>query len=242
MEKSSSEYIQIRILFPYKSAVNTLGFNGLLPVLTYLENSFLPKPLEVKFTGKSPSRLRKKQIQSYLDPQLLAILEPNGPTGTLINIQATHQHYCFIAFFQDGISHQIVIDIDLALVEQVTTAKLKAFFTDLLHKCPQTHYAQCCFTLYYSVFNGKHIEPSMVSRNNYLRFLVWLQYLSAEELIIQGGRSAFESNSLLQTEPLHNGLLVQVGESPYDIFTEEGEALLVKATFSLPPVQYPSKG
>ncbi len=237
MEKSPSEYIQIRIIFPYKSTVNALGYKGLLPVLTYLENSFLPKPLEVQFTGKSPSRLRKKQIHSYLDPQLLALLEPNGRTGTLINIQATHQHYCFVAFFQDGISHQIVMDIDGALVVQAKIATLKALFTDLLHQCPQAYYAQCCFTLYYAVFNRKHIEPCGISRTNYLRFLVWLQYLSAEELRIQGGRDAFERNSFLQTERLHDGLLVEVGESPYDIFTEEGEALLVKATFSLPPVQ-----
>jgi hypothetical protein len=67
--------------------------------------------------------------------------------------------------------------------------------------------------------------------------LVWLQYFGKEESYRQGGIEALESNPLLKTERIHDGLLIQVGESPYDAFTPEGEQLLIEATRSLPPVR-----
>ncbi|MDJ1482964.1 hypothetical protein QNI16_20850 [Cytophagaceae bacterium YF14B1] len=68
-------------------------------------------------------------------------------------------------------------------------------------------------------------------------FPSWLQYFGKEELENQGGIDALEANSLLKTSRIHDGLLIQIGDGPYDAFTPEGEELLVKATRSLPPVK-----
>lgn len=238
MHKPSEELIELRLLFPYKNPINYLGNQGLVPLLSFLETAPFPKPHEVEFSGKVRNRMRRKRINHYLDNDLLAILEPNGYQGTYIMIKSKG----FSVFFdQMGISNQLVFTIDMQLLSFVTVEGLKKIFLDLLGRFPQTHIAYCSFAAYHSDFNKKHMYESGKMRNNYLRFLVWLQYLSAEELVIQGGISAFELNSLLKTERLNNGLLVEVGESPYDIFTDGGEALLAQATFSLPPVQYPSK-
>jgi hypothetical protein len=241
MEQPSSDYIQMRFLFPFHSPVNYLGSKGLLPVLHLLETSGLPKPLEIEFSGKSRNRMRKRSIHSYLDPQLLAILEPIAPTGTLIKINATQDLYFSIYISQASSSDQMVIDIDPKIVERMGIEKAQKMFTDLVNLFPKVYFAQCCFVRYYSDFNRKYMDHSQLNRSNYFPFLVWLQYVGSQELIFQGGMSLFESNPLLRTTRLHDGLLVEVGDSPYNIFKAEGEALLVKATFSLPRVQYPSK-
>jgi|GEM_PF-2965915 len=74
-------------------------------------------------------------------------------------------------------------------------------------------------------------------RTSFSGNLVWLQYFNKEELERQGGIEALESNPFLKTERIKDGLLIQLGESPYDAFTPEGEQLLVEATRSLPPVK-----
>jgi hypothetical protein len=236
MEKSVDDYLFIRLQFPYGNKTAYLGYNGLLPALKRLEMMSLPKPTTLEFLGKSKSRMRKKTIQSYLDPQVLAVLEPNGLVGTQIEIY--DQTAAFrVSISQQGLSDFFLISIHSPLLESLETAFLKKLFVDLLYLFPKTHFAHCHFVHYMSNFNRKYMDTSPVVRNNYLKFLVWLQYLSKEELWIQGGQFAFEENPLLKTERLQEGLLVQVGENPYDIFTEDGEAMLVKATFSLPPLQ-----
>jgi hypothetical protein len=68
--------------------------------------------------------------------------------------------------------------------------------------------------------------------------LTWLQYFGKEELEKRGGYAAFESNPYVQTQRIHDGLLVQVGESP-DVFeTPEGEQLLVRAIHALPLIKH----
>lgn len=67
--------------------------------------------------------------------------------------------------------------------------------------------------------------------------LIWLQYYAGEELERQGGIEAIEKNPLIRSERFHEGLIVQVGESPLDILTIPGRALLVKATEAMPPVK-----
>ncbi len=241
MEQSSNDYIQMRFLFPFHSPIPYLGYKGLLPVLHLLEGSGLPKPLEVEFLGKSRSRMRKRLIHSYLDPQLLSILEPIASTGTIIKIHATHSVYFSIYISQASSSDQIVIDIDSGMILQIGISKVQKIFTDLVHLFPKLYFAQCCFVGYYADFNRKYMDCSLLNRPNYFPFLVWLQYIGSKELRIQGGMALLESNPLLKTTRLYDGLLVEVGDSPYDVFTDEGETLLVKATFSLPAIQHPSK-
>ncbi|MEN9611588.1 MAG: hypothetical protein RLZZ628_2402 [Bacteroidota bacterium] len=64
-----------------------------------------------------------------------------------------------------------------------------------------------------------------------------LNYFGKEELEKRGGFVAFESNPYVQTQRIHDGLLVQVGDN-LDVFdTPEGEQLLVNAINALPPIK-----
>jgi hypothetical protein len=67
--------------------------------------------------------------------------------------------------------------------------------------------------------------------------LGWLEYLSKDAVESRGGFAVFESNPYLQTERLHGGLLVQIGEHPDVFATPEGEALLLNAINALPLVK-----
>jgi hypothetical protein len=239
MKKSSGEILEIRLEFPPKNSCNSMGYKGLFPVLDLLEASSFPKPLKVIFAGKKRNQERKQTINSYLSPKLLAILEPNGTIGAHITIDAYHtQHQYFSVYFsQSGTNDKIVIRVDVGIVETMNEAVFKNLFLSLIDLFPNVYFAHCTFSTSYSEFHKKYMYQNNRGAS-YMNFLVGLQYIGAKELAIQGGRVAFEANSLLQITPLHDGLVVEVGKSLYDIFTDEGEALLAKATLSLPPVQY----
>jgi hypothetical protein len=243
MEKSSNEMLELRLQFPPQECPNWMGYKGLVPVLELLEASSFPRPIKMLFCGKKRTQERRQKIDSYLSPKLLGILEPNGFVGTHITIDAYHAMNQFFSVFfnQTGRYHEMVIHVDVGIVDTMDVAVFKTFFWRLVDLFPMVHFAHCTFISYYSEFNKKHIIYNNKSRGAaYMNFLVWLQYISAKELAVQGGRTAFEANSLLKTTPLHDGLVVEVGESPYEVFTDEGEALLVKATLSLPLVPYSS--
>jgi hypothetical protein len=139
---------------------------------------------------------------------------------------------------QTSLQHAFTIALSMEMLEEMTYKVVKQLFVELIQLFSKLYFAQCSFTGYCSDFNKKYFESKGIHRNLFLPHFVWLQYISSKELEIQGGRSAFEKNPLIQTTCLHDGLLVQVGESPYDIFTDDGEALFVKATLSLPSIQH----
>lgn len=235
MQQSISEILMIKFQFPYPNKTHYLGHNGLLPLLQLLDSAGFPSAIRVEFTGKK-SRTRKMQVNGYLDPQLTAILEPVGSIGSYIEIFDNIRlwdgsHGSRVAIYQGKNIHFLSILIPIELLTEWTTQKVQSLFQKLVQLFPGASVGQCSFLRYLADFNLKY-SP----RHCCLPFLVWLQYLSAKELEIQGGKTAFETNSLLQTKRIHDGLLIEVGESPYDIFTDEGEALLAKATESLPPV------
>jgi hypothetical protein len=121
-------------------------------------------------------------------------------------------------------------------MEKINEEDIYLLFRELLTKMPTCSFAKCeadqlHFNIYEKYFGLDYIRTSNVT------YLNWLQYFGKEELYRQGGIEALESNPLLKTERIHDGLLIQVGESPYDAFTPEGEQLLVEATRSLPPVR-----
>lgn len=239
MEKSSSETLEIRLEFSSPNRDNSMGYKGLLPLLELLEVAPFPKPLKVIFAGKKRNQERKQKIDSYLSPKLLAILEPNGKVGTHITIDSYHtKHQYFSVYFsQSGTNDKIVIRVDAGIVDTMNTAGFKNLFLQLVALFPNVYFAHCTFSTSYSEFHKKYMHQNNRGAS-YMNFLVGLQYMGAEELAAQGGRAAFEANSLLKTTPLHEGLIIEVGANLYDIFTDEGEALLAKATLSLSPVPY----
>jgi hypothetical protein len=230
MSQIVDDNITIIVKFPFHSSINYLGSKGLTPVLQLLEASNFPKPVGMEYYGKSRNYMRKKRINSYLDPLLLGIIEPNGKIGTHISLDATHNPNALFHIYisQTGVGDQLGINIGTGIMDPLNSAILKTFFLELVHFFPQVYLAQCFFSAAYRQHYWKHIEGKY-SRHNHFQCLVWLQYIGLQELTYhQGGKEAFEKNPLLKTSHLHDGLLVEVGNSPYDIFTDEGETLLLK--------------
>jgi hypothetical protein len=246
MQKNINEIFFLKLQFPYHSTTLHLGYPGLFPVLQLLDRSSFQKATQVLFSAHSRGRMSRRRIQGYLDPRLLEILEPIGKRSNSIEIyddvKCADGSLCFrVSITQTSLQYAFTIALSMELLEEMTPKVVKQLFVELIQLFSKLYFAQCSFTGYCAEFNKKHFEGKGIYRTFFLPHFVWLQYISSKELEIQGGQSAFEKNPLLQTTPLHDGLLVEVGESPYDVFTDEGEALLVKATFSLPLVQYPSE-
>lgn len=65
--------------------------------------------------------------------------------------------------------------------------------------------------------------------------LFWLQYYGAEEFKMQGGMAILD-NPYIDAQLIKDGIFIQVGESPYDIHTAEGEAQMIKANAAMPAV------
>ncbi|MEO0040633.1 MAG: hypothetical protein RL329_81 [Bacteroidota bacterium] len=234
MKQSEYEIFQIKFQFPYPTVTNELGYKGILPVLELLNSVGFPPAVRVAFKGKNSSRMRKMQVHGYLDPKLTAILEPVDKTNSEIEIfdalkYSDGSHGSRVDIHQGKYRHSLTILIPIELLTQLTIYGVQSLFHKLVQLFPNAYAGECSFLWYRSYF-------SVTRRSCFVPYLVWRQYLSAKELEIQGGKAAFESNNLLKTERIHDGLLIEVGESPYDIFTDEGEALLAKATESLPPV------
>jgi hypothetical protein len=243
MQQSIDEIFCIRIAFPHPAPA-PFGYSGLLPLLQYLESFPFPQPIQVQFSGKSKNRMRKKAIGSYMDPQLLAILEPEGTTGVAIEIfdpkkLVDNSPYPRLSISQGKYQHTLTLVISLDMLEQWGIPPVRDLFQNLVKLFPDAYIARGGFLSYQGPFYHKQLlsRPDYVFRGAFVPYLIWLQYIGAQELAIQGGRVAFEQNPMMKTRPLHEGLLIEVGESPYDIFTDEGEEWLVKATLSLPPVQ-----
>lgn len=65
--------------------------------------------------------------------------------------------------------------------------------------------------------------------------LYWLQYYDAEEFKKQGGKAILD-NPYIDAQLIKDGIFIQVGDSPYDIHTPEGEDRMTKANAAMPQV------
>ncbi|UUC47308.1 hypothetical protein [Flavobacterium cerinum] len=65
--------------------------------------------------------------------------------------------------------------------------------------------------------------------------LYWLQYYDAEEFKKQGGKAILD-NPYIDAQLIKDGIFIQVGETPYDFQTPEGEDRMTKANAAMPPV------
>jgi hypothetical protein len=65
--------------------------------------------------------------------------------------------------------------------------------------------------------------------------LYWLQYYGDEEFKKQGGKAILD-NPYIEAQLIKDGIFIEVGKSPYDVHTPEGEELMIKANQAMPPV------
>lgn len=65
--------------------------------------------------------------------------------------------------------------------------------------------------------------------------LYWLQFYDAGEFKKQGGKAILD-NPYIEAQLIKDGIFIEVGKSPYDVHTPEGEALMNNANAAMPPV------
>jgi hypothetical protein len=65
--------------------------------------------------------------------------------------------------------------------------------------------------------------------------LYWLQYYDAEEFKKQGGKAILD-NPYIDAQLIKDGVFIEVGKSPFDVHTPEGEELMTKANAAMPTV------
>lgn len=65
--------------------------------------------------------------------------------------------------------------------------------------------------------------------------LYWLQYYGADEFKKQGGNAILD-NPYIDAQLIKDGIFIEVGKSPYEVHTPEGEELMIQANAAMPPV------
>lgn len=191
------------------------------PILVELSKSFLPQPDIISCLGKPDY-----PISGILDDKVLQAVR-NEKVVIL-----TRQDDTLNITFQPVNRLNLVISVHEDFIESTLPDTIVSLFKKIIHiRTPLT--ARCCFYSLSRAILDKHYASN--PRTPQVPGLDWLQYFGSDQLNKQGGNSVME-NPYIHAEKIDSGLLVQVGESPFDAYTSDGEALLVKATNAMPPV------
>lgn len=198
-----------------------------LPFLKTIEQYSFPKPTNFIYTNTRLYWLERK-LSSFTDPQFLKHLDP---------VKRHHSIHTVIVDNASDAHIQVVInqkDNSVMLLSNyrpfITVPQIKELFLKLIHEGEQLDYGFC------GPFQTNIAETHFPGENDStMTMLSWLQYYGKAEVEQRGGFGAFESNPYVQTQRIHDGLLVQVGDHIDAWATPEGEALLVHAMKALPP-------
>lgn len=212
------------------------GRERFLPMLKLLNSINLPAPRILEWTNKEMV-WKNAYIHSFVDDILLSSLSSQERHKEFYSVCVDNmsEQNISISIDQNENVSTMCIRIPQHLINAFSIKDICTLFADLLKNIQECSVANCYFEKIMRKIIFAHFDYN--HRTFYSPVLFWLQYFGKKELKRQGGMEALESNPLLKTERIHNGLLIQVGESPYDAFTPEGEELLVRATRSLPPVE-----
>lgn len=192
------------------------------------EQSFLPIPESIDLPDQKP-----KRISGYSDPVIASATESDvnkkqlgfnllfTDSDNAIGIATSTGRFCLI------VRLAVRSEFDLSKILQ-----LKRLFVDL-SQLINPDVALCYPWTANSRIKEKYFEWE--SRTIHFDFFKWLQYFGPEEFKRNGGDALFQSPYIKAERP-GEGVLIQVGESPFDAHTPEGEELIVKATRALPPV------
>lgn len=187
-------------------------------VLNYLDNSFLHCPVQLYVLDKPPVG-----IDTFKAPMLMKSLKALGAfelEDNLLNIG-----FSTIGKADIGISMN-----ETYIQQNCTTNDLKKLLLDLM-AITSPSFAVAWFQKINDEIDEKYFEDT---EHEDVPLLKWLNYFGKEEFAKRGGEALYD-NPYIKVEKMGEGVLVQVGESPYDAYTPEGEALLVKASLVMPP-------
>jgi hypothetical protein len=218
------------IRISYKNGVEFRGKTHFLPLLKVVKKYPFPKPSQVSRTDAQLHWL-ETEIKSFTDKKILKYLEPikRHPNIYVVLIDNASEDHPNLSLSQGDESVFIISKVRSFLAHGAA----KQLFCDLISCEPAWHYgiAGMDNTSIY----GNHFD---YAERDTKTMLTWLQYFGKEELEKRGGFAAFESNPYVQTQRIHDGLLVQVGDSPDAFDTPEGEQLLVRAIHALPLIKH----
>jgi hypothetical protein len=228
-QKNITKYLQniIMITVSYNNGSLFTGIACFVPFLEIIKKYPFPAPIQCTRTAKEKWIVTK--ITSFTSDGLLKCLAtPQRYSTYIVTVDDTSSAHLNLSIHQKDDSTLILMNAQSFLKNQL----MKQLFVDLIKAGPLLDRGWC--GAYLSTIwernlpnFGKVTQP----------ILTWMQYYGKEELEKRGGFAAFESNPYVQTQRIHDGLLVQVGDSP-DVFdTPEGEQLLVNAINALPPLK-----
>ena len=192
------------------------GREALLPVLQRLDASFLARPKTLEVTGSSD-----RPIQSFLDSAVLKALDSRKRSiallsdGSRVGVSQLRNRTALSISFPPG----------------PAIPEIRQLFFDLLRLIRPT-YARTHFFRHAEELYEKHYKEN--NRSFYANGLYWLNFFGPEEEARQGARLA--QNPHARVERLPEGLVMEVGTSPEEALTPEGERKLLAATAALPSV------
>jgi hypothetical protein len=229
MNSSEELWFQLR----FKNNYAFKSSNTVKRALELLEARKLPNPSRIDYIKED--KVQTYEITSFTERIILDIIANNLNEDYEVIIDNNLYKSHMSVYINQTYSSVYGYTIPFSFLLDWKSTDFFFLFRETLKLFPDTYMGVCNFRIVENQIIENNLNGD--TRTFYLPALHWLQYLGQEELYRQGGIEAFESNPLLKTERIHDGLLIQVGESPYDAFTPEGEQLLVEATRSLPPVR-----
>ncbi|MBC8111638.1 MAG: hypothetical protein H7Y04_11305 [Verrucomicrobia bacterium] len=218
------------IILDYSLGIRNMRVKeNLYPLFQKLEEANLPKPNIVMWTDEK-LEWKNAVINSFIDINLLDKLDPYQRDDDIYDvwIDLNSNEKINIKIGQSFEDRIVIIIVD-KIMNLHNHSFCRNLFVSILSSLSNCETGRCD-ARYNDIYRYKFEGISKP-------YLGWIQYFNNKMIMERGGFESFESNPLLKTERIHDGLLIQVGESPYDAFTPEGEELLVRATRSLPPVR-----
>ena len=190
-------------------------------IMDILDRSFLPR---ITYFDVPDRRKRKidgakdlKVLNAIKNEKLVELRDENKqieisliPVGRINMIIVIHKDII------KNISPQKIIDLFRSIIEVKTPIAAEASFFQISKYLNDEFYNK---------------EP----RTRRSMGLVWLQYFGKEEFERQGGKEIFK-NEYIKAESLAEGILVQVGDGPFDGFKSKGIQLFTKATNAMPKI------
>ncbi len=192
------------------------GSQALWPVLQRLENSFLARPGALEVTG-----LSDRPIKSYVDDAVKKALDRRKHSvdllgdGVRVGVTQMRSRTAIGVEFPSGPPASEIRRLFLDLIAAIKPTYARAHLSG---------HAQELFEKYYK----------QKDRSFYANGLYWLNFFGCDEEVRQG--RGLDQNPHAHVERLPHGLLIEVGSSPQEAATPEGERRLLAATAALPPM------
>ena len=214
---------KLEMLF-YEDDLSVRGASGFSPVLERLQNSFLPPPTELAATDKP-----ERAISSYLDDAVLKALDRKKHVVELINKAEKVK----VIFSQPSDRSWFGIYMPATLAMQIPADEIRELFVDLIQLLKTPTYAVCQLGAHAGALH--RAAYAQAPRTFYADGLFWLNFFGPDEIERQGGAD-LANNPIAKVERLPQGILIQVGDDPFQAATPDGENKLKKATAAMPPL------